>query len=78
MSINIDETLYPLSLADHKPQQWPMPPNTTARPQTPVEVALGLLPGEELDTAWYRGTSPLQEQEREARMRAHYLWLKRL
>jgi hypothetical protein len=78
LSINIDETLYPLSLADHKPVQWPVPPNTTPRPQTPVEVALGLLPGEQLDEAWYRGTSPLQLQELEARRRAWYWRLKHI
>jgi hypothetical protein len=73
VSINIDETLYPLSLADHNP-----PLTSEPRDCTVVERALGLHPGDELDIAWYKGVSPLQLQEREARRRAHYYFLKRL
>jgi hypothetical protein len=80
VSINkdIDAMLYPLSLADHKPVAWPQPPAEGARPQTPVEVALGLFPGEELDVAWYQGKSPLQEEERKRQKAASYWRLKHI
>jgi hypothetical protein len=80
LSINhdIDETIYPLTLADHKPVPWPQTPHEGARPQTPVEIAAGLFPGEQLDEEWYRGTSLLQLQERDARRRAHYWRLKHI
>jgi hypothetical protein len=78
MSYDIDATIYPLSLADHKPVETQADLYDPARESTEVEKRLGLVPGEELDMAWYKGVSPLQLQQRDARRRAHYLFLKRL
>jgi hypothetical protein len=74
--VDIDATLYPLTLADHKPVPRPGTLGDPPRELTEVEKKLGLFPGEELDVSAYKGVSPLQQQEQEALRRARFWRLK--